>query len=320
MSAPAVDEFSSHSDSEESQHNDAASESGKPKQQQQIVSASTTISNIKLPILKKEEYDIWAMEMEHYLEYIDNDVWVLPPISAAEIHAEHLRRCHGMDDAKEIWEAIRTRFGGNANSKKRQKAVLKKQFKAFTILSSEGLEKGYDRFQHLLSQLEAHGSPVPTEDANHKFIRSLPAEWSTVAMSMRFKEDVDTWSIDDLFNNLRVFEWDIKGGEGSKTSSSAANVAFVGQGKTSTNKVNTGGFNSGSYASSSSNIRERDVPAGFADELAGQNGVISLVPSVIFESINHSILTKLYFAITNEEEESPENIIIPITVRLSAVS
>ncbi|GKF93259.1 hypothetical protein Tco_0279978, partial [Tanacetum coccineum] len=23
----------------------------------------------------KEEYDIWAMEMEHYLEYIDNDVW-----------------------------------------------------------------------------------------------------------------------------------------------------------------------------------------------------------------------------------------------------
>ncbi|GJT73876.1 hypothetical protein Tco_1033162 [Tanacetum coccineum] len=91
----------------------------------------------------KEEYDIWAMEMEHYLEYIDNDVWkviqngnskkristgkdgvirVLPPVSAAEIHVvekerkartillmaipkEHLRRFHGMDDAKEIWEA-----------------------------------------------------------------------------------------------------------------------------------------------------------------------------------------------------------------------
>ena len=74
------------------------------------------------------------------------------------------------------------------------------------------MEKGYERFQHLLSQLEAHGYPVSTEDANHKFLRSLPAEWSTVAMSMRLKEDVDTWSIDDLFNNLRVFEQDIKGG------------------------------------------------------------------------------------------------------------
>ncbi|GJZ92352.1 putative RNA-directed DNA polymerase [Tanacetum coccineum] len=41
-------------------------------------------------------------------------------------------------------------------------------------LVPEGLEKGYDRFQQLLSQLEAHGAEVSTEDANHKFLRSLP--------------------------------------------------------------------------------------------------------------------------------------------------
>ncbi|GJS89725.1 hypothetical protein Tco_0772361 [Tanacetum coccineum] len=165
MSHPA-DEFSQHlSDDDVSNHEDASDNgdaTNKPKQQQ-LISTATTISNIKLPILKKEEYDIWAIEMEHYLEYIDNDVWkviqngnskkristrkygvirVLSPVSAAEIHAvekerkartillmaipkEHLRRFHGMDDAKEIWEAIRTRFGGNANSKKMHKVVLK---------------------------------------------------------------------------------------------------------------------------------------------------------------------------------------------------
>ena len=65
----------------------------------------------------------------------DGVVRVLPPVSAAEIQVEekerkartillmaipkeHLRRFHGMNDAKEIWEAITTRFGGNANSKK----------------------------------------------------------------------------------------------------------------------------------------------------------------------------------------------------------
>ncbi|PWA60818.1 hypothetical protein CTI12_AA376460 [Artemisia annua] len=72
MSKP-VDEFSrlhSDSDAEESNHEDAVSDNEKPKQQQQLV----PVANIKLPILKKEEYDIWAMEMEHYLEYIDNDV------------------------------------------------------------------------------------------------------------------------------------------------------------------------------------------------------------------------------------------------------
>ncbi|GKD30550.1 hypothetical protein Tco_1241328, partial [Tanacetum coccineum] len=149
------------------------------------------------------------MEMEHYLEYIDNDVWkviqngnskkriltgkdgvvrVLPPVSAAEIHAiekerkartillmaipkEHLRRSHGMDDAKEIWEAIRTRF------------------------------------QQLLSQLEAHGAEVSTEDANHN--------------------------------------------------------------KSSTNKVksgHTGAYSTYTPSTSSNNIPEREVPAGFANE------------------------------------------------------
>ncbi|PWA82529.1 hypothetical protein CTI12_AA176120 [Artemisia annua] len=180
------------------------------------------------------------------------------------IPKEHLRRFHGMDDSKEIWEAIQVRFRGNANSKNMQKAILKQQFEAFTVSSSEGLEKGYERFQHLLSQLEAHGSPVSFEDANHKFLRSVPQEWINVTMSMRLKEGVDNWSIDDLFNNLRVFEQDVKGS--LKSSSSAANAAFVGQGKTSTNRVSSGSFNPGNYASSSNN-KERGDSAGFADEV-----------------------------------------------------
>ncbi|GJS34698.1 hypothetical protein Tco_0533080 [Tanacetum coccineum] len=76
MSNPANDDFSQHlSDDEESNHEDASETGAATKQQQQMIPQTTAISNIKLPILKKEEYDIWAMEMEHYLEYIDNEVW-----------------------------------------------------------------------------------------------------------------------------------------------------------------------------------------------------------------------------------------------------
>ncbi|GJZ17038.1 hypothetical protein Tco_0553161 [Tanacetum coccineum] len=79
MSQPANDDFSQHLSDDEASYLEDASDNGiatnKPKQQQQLIPITTTISNIKLPILKKEEYDIWAMEMEHYLEYINNDVW-----------------------------------------------------------------------------------------------------------------------------------------------------------------------------------------------------------------------------------------------------
>ncbi|GJR19128.1 hypothetical protein Tco_0967655 [Tanacetum coccineum] len=110
--------------------------------------------------------------------------------------------------------------------------------KQLKIINSEGLEKGYDRFQQLLSQLEAHGAKVSTEDANHKFLRSLPPAWSNLAMTMRTNPEIDTLSIDDLYNNLRVFEQEIQGA--SKTSSSAQNVAFVSQSKSITNKVKFG--------------------------------------------------------------------------------
>ncbi|GKC14564.1 ribonuclease H-like domain-containing protein [Tanacetum coccineum] len=249
MSQPANDEFSQHlSEDEASNHDDA----------------SDTVR-------------IYGLEMEHYLEYIDNDAWkllkrrrkaknILLSVSNSQGTYE---RFHGMMmQKKEIWEAIRTRFGGNANSKKMQKAVFKQQFEAFRISNSEGLEKGYDRFQQLLSQLEAHGAEVSTEDANHKFLRSLPSAWSNLAMTMRTNPEIDNLSIDDLYNNLRVFEQEIQGA--SKTSSSAQNVAFVSQSKSSTNKVKSG-F-SGAYSSctpstSSTNIPEKEVLAGFADEV-----------------------------------------------------
>ncbi|GJZ04961.1 ribonuclease H-like domain-containing protein [Tanacetum coccineum] len=231
MSQPANDEFSQHlSDDEESNHEDASDTGVAPKQQQQMIPQTTAILNIKLPILKKEDNCCRNSSVEKGRKAKNILLMAIPK--------EHMRRFHGMDDAKEIWEAIRTRFGGNANSKKMQKAVFKQQFEAFTISSSKGLEKGYDRFQQLLSQLEAHGAEVSTEDANYKFLRSLPPAWSNLAMTMRTKPDVDTLSIDDL--------------------------------KSSTNKVKSGftsAYSTCTPSTSSTNIPEKEVLAGFADEV-----------------------------------------------------
>ncbi|GJU79991.1 putative ribonuclease H-like domain-containing protein [Tanacetum coccineum] len=87
-------------------------------------------------------------------------------------------------------------------------------------------------------------------------------------MTMRTKLDVDTLSIDDLYNNLRVFEQELT--STTKSSTSAQNVAFVSHSKSSTNKVKSG--HAGAYSTctpstSSNNIPEREVPASFADEV-----------------------------------------------------
>ncbi|GJT08163.1 retrovirus-related pol polyprotein from transposon TNT 1-94 [Tanacetum coccineum] len=160
-----------------------------PQTQTLTQQAPHTVLTIKLPILKKGEYDIWAMKMEHYLAHTDYPIW--------EVKRQW--------SSKEMWEAIKSRFGGNDESKKMQKYILKQQFEGFSVSNSEGLHKGYDRFQSLLSQLEIHGAGVSTKDANQKF--------------------------------LRVFESDVKGS--TVSSSSTQNVAFVSKNTSSTNDVST---------------------------------------------------------------------------------
>ncbi|GJS43394.1 putative ribonuclease H-like domain-containing protein [Tanacetum coccineum] len=147
-----------------------------------------------------------------------------------------------------------------------QKAVLKQQFEAFTISTKESLEKGYDRFQKLLSQLDALGASVSDEDANHKFLRSLPPAWDSLAMTMRTKKNIDTLSIDDLYNNLSVFEQDIQ--KTSSSSQASENVAFLSQAKASSSKHKPS-HSSGSYSSyttSSSKAKQTATP-GLADEV-----------------------------------------------------
>ncbi|GJW42012.1 hypothetical protein Tco_0070811 [Tanacetum coccineum] len=105
------------------------------------------------------------MAMEHSLEYIDNEVW---------------------------------RYNSDWNSKKGISTGTGWNVK---ISNSEGLKRDYVRFQHsYFLQLEAHGAEVSTEDANHKFLRSLPPAWSNLAMTMRTNPEIDNLSIDDLYN------------------------------------------------------------------------------------------------------------------------
>ncbi|GKD49017.1 hypothetical protein Tco_1277993 [Tanacetum coccineum] len=106
-----------------------------------------TVSALKLLVLKTGDYDLWSMRMKQYLNYIDYALWEvivngdaptiasastegpIPPKTAEQklarknelkakntlllaIPDEHLLKFYGIKDAKTLWEAIKTRFGG----------------------------------------------------------------------------------------------------------------------------------------------------------------------------------------------------------------
>nr|GEV21542.1 putative ribonuclease H-like domain-containing protein [Tanacetum cinerariifolium] len=63
------------------------------------------------------------------------------------------------------------------------------------------------------------------EDINLKFLRSLPTEWRTHILIWRNKTDLEEQSLNDLFNNLKIYKAKVK--NSSSASTSTQNIAFV---------------------------------------------------------------------------------------------
>ncbi|GJR34447.1 hypothetical protein Tco_1210131 [Tanacetum coccineum] len=70
--------------------------------------------------------------------------------------------------------------------------------------------------------LELYDAKVSQEDANLKFLRSLPSVWHVVATMIRDKPGLDELEFDDLYNNLKLYEHELKG----VSNSSSQNIAF----------------------------------------------------------------------------------------------
>ncbi|GJY76012.1 putative ribonuclease H-like domain-containing protein [Tanacetum coccineum] len=99
---------------------------------------------------------------------------------------EHLMTFNQYKDAKTLFVAIQTRFGGNEATKKTQKTLLKQMYENFSVLSIESLDSIFNRLQKIVSQLAILGENISQEDLNLKFLRSLPSEWNTYVVNMAF--------------------------------------------------------------------------------------------------------------------------------------
>nr|GFB10768.1 hypothetical protein [Tanacetum cinerariifolium] len=115
---------------------------------------------------------------------------------------KHQLKFNSHKDAKTLMEAIEKRFGGNTETKKVQKTLLKQQYENFSGSSTESLDQIHDRLQKLISQLEILGVSLSQEDINM---------------------------------NIKIYEAEVK--SSSSASNSTQNIAFVSSSNTgSTNE------------------------------------------------------------------------------------
>nr|GEW75069.1 hypothetical protein [Tanacetum cinerariifolium] len=161
---------------------------------------------------------------------INGMIKVLPPKTAEEVVArererkdkttslmalpkDHLEKFHKMADAKEMWEAIKSRFGGNDESKKMQKYLLKQQFEGFSVSASQGITESsssntqnvtfmsadntsntndvstaYSVSSPFVSKSQKEGSASYTDEINNDDIEEMDLKWQVAMISMRIKK------------------------------------------------------------------------------------------------------------------------------------
>nr|GEX80041.1 putative ribonuclease H-like domain-containing protein [Tanacetum cinerariifolium] len=187
--------------------------------------------------MEKDEYEVWAMKMEYWITNNDMNirkviqngdslkrtgrdrdgkVIIVPPMTADEhiavqreskarttllqsILDDHVADFHYMDYAKDIWNAVKDRFGGNAESKKIRKSILKQEFSEFIIGEAEGLHKGASKKMSYgdstsYSSTTTYTAPSNSKIGSHKSdfeqiekldLEEMDLKWQMAMLSVR---------------------------------------------------------------------------------------------------------------------------------------
>nr|GEZ97910.1 hypothetical protein [Tanacetum cinerariifolium] len=206
----------------------------------------------KIPILDTGKFKQWQFRIQQYLQHEHYALWEViefgdsyeVPTNAAStattdttsdgtgkkkgrtvtLTAEDMqKRKNNYKTAQELWAVILKAFGGNEATKKTKKNLLKQQYGNFKAEGSKTLEQTFNRLHTIVGQLQFMDVEIEQDDLNQKFLTSLAPEWLMHTIVWRNMSDLDTMSLDDLYNHLKVYESEVQ----NKSEPNPQNMAFI---------------------------------------------------------------------------------------------
>nr|GEY45267.1 retrotransposon protein, putative, Ty3-gypsy subclass [Tanacetum cinerariifolium] len=181
---------------------------------------------ILLAIVAFYDYEIWQMNVKiAFLNgHLSEDVYMVQPEGFVDLkHPNKVRKLqrfiYGLKQASRSWNK---RF----DEKIKKISFTQNPNEPCVYLKVSGSNVAFlVLLQKLVSRLELLDEKISQEDVNQKLLRSLLLEWNTHAVVWRNKADLDTMSMDDVYNNLKVYESEVKGMSSLINTAQAVNTA-----------------------------------------------------------------------------------------------
>ncbi|GKA76689.1 hypothetical protein Tco_0783150 [Tanacetum coccineum] len=203
----------------------------------------------KVPMLKPGEYELWRMRMKQYIQMIDYSLWEVI------VNGNSAPKTKLVKGVETIIAPI------TAEEKAQRRLELKARSTLLMGIPNEHQLK-FNSIKDAKSLLQAVEKSISQEDANQKFLRSLSLEWNTHTIVWRNKPEIDTLSLDDLFNNLKIYEPKVKGT--SSINTNTQNIAFV----SSNNNSSTNGAVNIAHDAKTANTQATAVNSTTIDNLS----------------------------------------------------
>ncbi|XP_057452950.1 uncharacterized protein LOC130744817 [Lotus japonicus] len=194
----------------------------------------SSFSHVALPIFDGENYDLWAVRMESYLEALD--LWEAveedyeiaqlpnnPTVAQVKNHKERktkkakaclfagvsktiFTRIMTLQTASEIWNYLKEEYAGDARIRSMQVLNLIREFKLQRLKESETAKQYADKLLGIVNKVRLLGTEFPDSRIVQKILVTMPEKYEASIASLENTNDLSQITLAEVLHALQAQE------------------------------------------------------------------------------------------------------------------
>nr|GEY92108.1 UBN2 domain-containing protein [Tanacetum cinerariifolium] len=107
---------------------------------------------------------------------------------------------------KEVWHTLIITHQGNSQVKNCKIDLLTQEYEKFSILNEENIDRGFTRFNAIVTSLKSLDPNYSSKNYIRKFFRAIPLKWRAKLTAIEEAKYLTTLLLDELVGKLKVYE------------------------------------------------------------------------------------------------------------------
>ena len=176
-------------------------------------------SSISCPMLTATNYTVWSIRMKLLLRV--HKVWEIIENESAEsdkndiatallfqsIPETMILQTGGLDTARKVWDAIKTRYVGADRVREARLQTLMTEFDRLKMKDTDKIDDFVGKLSELSSKSAALGESMDESKLVKKFLSCLPRKkYIHIVASIEQMLDLKTTSFEDIVGRLKTYE------------------------------------------------------------------------------------------------------------------